>query len=364
MAVLATSTLDLYCWTGKWSEQPSTAQYSITKSNPDSNNTIRFEIGELIQDYVDIVFDNDYGLSSSQISNAKTTCWWRYEKTNTHSDGSPDTFEVVYGIGTKGYSYFEDGINSSLTTSKMISNDYIYIPENETIRIPIYIGPGGVTNVKFYNVDSSGNEVIVDTKSYSLYNQAPLGPEDSNNYIRYASSGVTSTKVEVISANTSLSTYSSTTSSGTETLYVKYLDCSKYNNYKVSFVNKLGAIQDLWFNKKRTDKFEIERDSFSTSTITSTTSSVSYNLYDPSTVVQDVSSKKSIILNTSFVKEEYNEVIRQLLSSEDIWIVEDNKTIPILVKDSNFTYRTHLNDKLVNYTIEFEYAFSGINTIR
>ena len=62
--------------------------------------------------------------------------------------------------------------------------------------------------------------------------------------------------------------------------------------------------------------------------------------------------------------EEYNEVIRQLLSSEDIWIVEDNKTIPILVKDSNFTYRTHLNDKLVNYTIEFEYAFSGINTIR
>ena len=96
MAVLATSTLDLYCWTGKCSEQPSTAQYSITKSNPDSNNTIRFEIGELIQDYVDIVFDNDYGLSSSQISNAKTTCWWRYEKTNTYSDGSPDTFEVVY----------------------------------------------------------------------------------------------------------------------------------------------------------------------------------------------------------------------------------------------------------------------------
>jgi len=364
MAVLASSELQLYCWTGKWSEQPSTAQYIITKSNPDSNNTIRFEIGELIQDYVDIVFDNDYTLSTSQVSNVKTTCWWRYEKKNTYSDGSPNTFEVVYGIGTKGYSYFEDGINASLSTSKLISNSYIYVPENETIRIPVYIGPGGVTNVKFYNLDSSGDEVVVDTISYTLYNQAPLGPEDSNNYIRYASSGVTSTKVEVISANSSISTYSTSTQSAIETLYPKYLDCSRYNNYKVSFVNKFGAIQDLWFNKKRTDKFEIERDSFSTSTITSTTSSVTYNLYDPSTIVQDVTSKKNITLNTSFVNEEYNEVIRQLLSSEDIWIVENDKTMPILVKNSNFTYRTHLNDKLVNYTIEFEYAFSGINTIR
>ena len=67
MAVLATSTLDLYCWTGKWSEQPSTAQYSITKSNPDSNNTIRFEIGELIQDYVDSINNKTYKTKETRI---------------------------------------------------------------------------------------------------------------------------------------------------------------------------------------------------------------------------------------------------------------------------------------------------------
>ena len=73
---------------------------------------------------------------------------------------------------------------------------------------------------------------------------------------------------------------------------------------------------------------------------------------------------KSITLNTGFLREEYNETIRQLLQSENIWIREDNQTLPILVKDSNFQYKTSVNDKLVNYTINFEFAFDGINNIR
>ena len=40
MAVLKSSTLTLYCWTGKWESEPSTQQYTIEKINPDSNNTI------------------------------------------------------------------------------------------------------------------------------------------------------------------------------------------------------------------------------------------------------------------------------------------------------------------------------------
>lgn len=51
MAVLTSSTLDLYCWSGRWSSVPSQPQYVIRKTNPDTNNLIRFEISELIQDY-------------------------------------------------------------------------------------------------------------------------------------------------------------------------------------------------------------------------------------------------------------------------------------------------------------------------
>ena len=100
------------------------------------------------------------------------------------------------------------------------------------------------------------------------------------------------------------------------------------HNYKISFINKFGAIQDLYFNKKRTDDLSVKRDSFDTSTISSSTSGVSYNTYDPTSIVQDVASKKSLTLNTGFLKEEYNEVMRQLFQSEDIWIRENNKTLP------------------------------------
>ena len=62
MAVLTSSTLELYCWTGRFDNQPTSPQYTITKTNPDLNNTVRFEIAELVQDYIEIVFDNNYYL--------------------------------------------------------------------------------------------------------------------------------------------------------------------------------------------------------------------------------------------------------------------------------------------------------------
>jgi len=364
MAVLSSSTLELYCWVGKWEDQPSSFQYTITKSSPDSNNTIRFEISELIQDYIEVLFNNDYTRTSEGVSNIKSTCWWRYDKINTYSDATPTTIDSAYGVATKGYGYFEDGINSNNVSSKLISNQYIYVPENNTIRVPVYIGPNGVRVVRFYSKDSQGNEFIADNKTYTRYSSAPQGPEDCNSFIRYASSTVNTSKIEIVSSNTSAPTYSTITGEAIETIYPIYTCEPKYINYKVSFINKFGAIQDLWFNKKRTDSLSVKRDSFDTSTIFSTTTDVSFNTYNPTTIVQDVTSKKSITLNTGFLKEEYNETIRQLMQSEDVWIRDGNYTLPVTIKDTDFTYKTHLNDKLVNYIVQFEYAFDGINTVR
>ena len=65
MATLNSSTLKLYCWTGSFNSQPTTAQYTITKSNPDSNNTVRFELSELIQDFISVTFNDDYNTNDT-----------------------------------------------------------------------------------------------------------------------------------------------------------------------------------------------------------------------------------------------------------------------------------------------------------
>ena len=357
MATLINSTLKLYCWTGQFeSDRPTTAQYTISKSNPDSNNTVRFEISELIQDFINITFNDDYDVID-------TSCWWYYVKTNQYSDLSTPTSTTQYGLATKGYTYFEDGFNSSLSSSKLISNEYLYIPKSIRYYIPIYAGPGGVTNIIYYTIDSSGVESEAGSETITPYNQVPT-TETSSDYIKYIGSSIQASKIEIISGNTSSSTYSSITSTSKETIYPIFVCDTKYTNHKVSFINKFGAIQDLYFNKKRQDRLSVKKDNFVTSTIRSTTSSATYDTFTPSNVVQDVASTKSITLNTGYLRDEYNETIRQLLQSENIWIRESNKTLPILVKDSNFQYKTSLNDKLINYTINFEYAFDGINNIR
>ena len=246
---------------------PSQPQYVIRKTNPDTNNLIRFEISELIQDYIDVVFNDDYTISGGGLSNIKSTCWFYYVKRNTYSDRDAQEF-YGYGIGTKGYTYFEDGINSNLSTSRLFSNNYIYLPENSSINIPIYVGPGGVKFVRFFSKDSSGVESIAETKSFNLLLDTPTS-EDSNTYIRYASSNVQASKIEIESVNTAASTYSTATSSAIETVYPIYTCEPKYTNYKVSFINKFGAIQDLYFNKKRTDALNVKRDDYNTSTISS-----------------------------------------------------------------------------------------------
>ena len=51
--------------------------------------------------------------------------------------------------------------------------------------------------------------------------------------------------------------------------------------------------------------------------------------------------------------------------SEYIWLTDDQNVIyPVCITDSNFTRKTGLNDRLINYTMNFEKAFDFVNNIR
>ena len=59
-----------------------------------------------------------------------------------------------------------------------------------------------------------------------------------------------------------------------------------------------------------------------------------------------------------------NDTIEELFLAENVWLRIDNKTLPMLPKTKSLTYKTSVNDNLLNYTIEFDYAFDKINNIR
>jgi hypothetical protein len=82
----------------------------------------------------------------------------------------------------------------------------------------------------------------------------------------------------------------------------------------------------------------------------------------------NVVGKESITLSSGFLSEEYNEVFKQMMLSEKVWVTnitdKGEQVLPINVKTSNITYKTSLNDKLVEYTFDFDNSFNVINDIR
>ena len=69
-------------------------------------------------------------------------------------------------------------------------------------------------------------------------------------------------------------------------------------------------------------------------------------------------------MNTGFVKEDMNQTIEELYFSENVWIRYEGKTLPVIPTSKSLQYKTSLNDKLINYTIDFEFAFDKLNNIR
>ena len=55
------------------------------------------------------------------------------------------------------------------------------------------------------------------------------------------------------------------------------------------------------------------------------------------------------------------------MMSEQVWLTKLTDTelvLAVIPKTQSVTYKTSLNDRLVQYTIDFEYAFDKINTVR
>ena len=74
--------------------------------------------------------------------------------------------------------------------------------------------------------------------------------------------------------------------------------------------------------------------------------------------------RTAISLNTGFIKEDAKETIEELFLSENVFIRFENKTLPIHPVSKSFIHKTSLNDKLINYSVDFEFAFDKINNVR
>ena len=149
------------------------------------------------------------------------------------------------------------------------------------------------------------------------------------------------------------------------TANVKQVEECKFKPHKVTFVNKNGVLDDMYFFKKSTDSMTTKRESYNANTIKSDNT---YSINQHNKREFNITANSMVKLSSGYLNESSNEKFKQLLLSEKVWITRtfknDELVLPINIKTSSISYKTSLNDKLVDYTIEFNDSYNAINNIR
>lgn len=329
--------------------------YTITK-NKDSNNNVRFEISELLRDYLDI----DYGNVSTHSKNYSYTLTWYSGLDGT---GSFVTALGASGFILDGYFYFEDGYNTTTTRGYLQSNTKIYKLDDADLKIPV--DRNNTTKVVYlYNGEILREDTISTsaTQAIQYVGTSIDGYED-----RVLSDGGTFEGsyclTEFINERTlnPVDKVHVETTDGLFVIDVINISECKYDPIKLTFVNKWGALQDIWFFKKSVETLGIKKSNYKSFDING---DGSYDVTQHNVRDYDIQSSRSLKINTGYVDESYNVIMKELMQSEKVWIDDDNLVLPVNVDTNSLTFKTSVNDRLVDYTIDIKYAFNEINDVR
>jgi len=145
-------------------------------------------------------------------------------------------------------------------------------------------------------------------------------------------------------------------------VFVDVLRCSKFDAVNLLYVNKFGFKTKFPFILKSTEKISVESDSFSRSTVDYGALTLNTSSHSSRKRIKDT--KQAFVLNSDWIAEYYVSQFEELMLSEYVWLEKGSLTLPVNITTSKLDKKTHINDKLINYSIEVETASNYINTIR
>ena len=182
------------------------------------------EIGELARDFLSVTFNDDY---------VSRTLWvtaivnYFDENQTAFTFNNPQTFDH---LAFDGYGYYEDSINPQLSTNALISSNEVYHLEDTAGKIPIFAEGVG--------------KVVIDSTTTQITDNG-----NSNQKIQYLNIPANSSSVKI---------YATDDSTLLKTITVTNICEPKYTPYKVTFTNKFGAFQDLYFFKKSVETMMVK----------------------------------------------------------------------------------------------------------
>ena len=264
-------------------------------------------------------------------------------------DGS-DNLTVSDYLATDGYGYYEDGYNLDLATALESnsfyagSNDKVQLYKDGIATIPLlasvndarttikYLKNGVASEVNTLSwyinrISTEGgvyeentclldflDEIDYNSDSRPILNYASVFTSETDRLedrITYVSIDLSGFDVDEIELNHL---------GNIKTLKVETIQECKYTPYKLRFRNRYGVLEDLWFFKRTNESLQTQRKDFNRVTFDSYKAG---DLSRHSMKQYNVNGKESIELNTGWVCESFYENIKQLMLSEEVYLVKE-----------------------------------------
>ena len=341
---------DLYYWTGSVSNSASIADYTLVKF-PNASQVGIFDVSRILNSTLtDLREENP-----SNVKFFKVDGYYRYLSASLYVTSSHVQSGVFKALD--GYGLFPEQVGTSIT--------------NTTPHWPLMTS-GPVTQSFF-----STNKVTIGvyTSGAGVASQIPtkvriatdLGTTD----IAVSSSGTTSTQIQQVplfpsetgfgypNATTyTVQAFNGTTPLGTPIRFDVKCE-QKYPNIRIKWKNRFGQFDYFNFDMVNKQSFNTTTRGYQPQLGTWTGPSLQYNAADSSNLNYIVDSKQSLVVNTDWIPESYNDIVKQILVSEEIYWVKDESTgelAPITIATDSIVFKTGVVDKVIQYSFEFNYG--------
>lgn len=332
------SKIELRIWNGTGSA-PTPATYTFSKPIASSSQIENvYNISPFIKEYIDNVAPI-YAAGDTD----STTMWANVEvkRFKETSIGSYTLLDTITYLGTNGYTSFMNGYNytNASNTFMLLSDSAKKVKYDINKSIPyvnVLINPAEADTIKAVYKDLRGRNEVEDffTVAKGML-KIPL----------------TTTSAKYNKGNTMDLVYNDVV---VYTFNVEPICEPKYSPIICSYINRFGGWQFLTFFKTRIDNINVQGSNYNL-----LQDSIDYNTSKGQSKSFNINGKQTVKLSSGFVPENYADLIQDLLLSETVLL----DGLPVEVKTQTTTLKKSLQDRNINYEIEFDYAFNIINNV-
>ena len=338
---------ELYYWTGSLTNSGSTSDYTIVKF-PNTANVGIFDLNRIINSTLTDLAQ----VNTSNVKYFALDFSWEYLSGSVYVTGSKVRSQTYKALD--GYGVFQEPIGQNITSASVHWPLMTSGPATQSAFdtnwgfAGVYVGTAdGVQPTKIvYSSSLQTAEIALSssTSTTGQIQQYPIGPSQPGFPL---SGSYDSFLVQAYNGSTPL---------GTGIQY-DIVCTQKYPNIRIKWKNRFGQFDWMNFNMVSRQSFSTEKKTYQPQLGQWESSTFGYNNYDTATQAYIVDSKQSLIVNSNWLSQDYNEILKQLLVSDEIYWIKNEATgelMPLTITTQNIQFKTGVVDKLIQYQFEFQ----------